>query len=179
MVEFNVGIICGSIPCIRPLFQRLFHASRTLVTSSGGGGSKSGALGKTGGARSGYGKMGYGDGYGPHTSYSTKHGRARMSHLSSSGEEGNGGFPLRDIKYGGSGATHTVGGMGGTVTSRIRGGREGDDNSSEENILPMQGSIVQTTEVEVRYDGASTVGDGRSGSVSGISSNGKGWGEAR
>jgi hypothetical protein len=179
MVEFNVGIICGSIPCIRPLFQRLFHASRTLVTSSGGAGSTSGGLGKTGGARSGYGKMGYGEGYGHQSSYSNKHGRARLSHLSSSGEDGNAGFALRDMKYVGGGTTGTGGGKG-TVTSRIRGGREGDDNSSEENILPMQGSIVQTTEVEVRYDGASTVGDGRSGSVSGISSNGRqGWGEAR
>lgn len=185
MVELNVGIICGSLPCTRPLWQRVWYGGRSLVTSSGAGRSGTQGYGKNG---SGYGRMGgTGNGdlrrsaYGEGTVKGQGQGHGRAS-VVGGGRDGE-TYMMR------SGLKH-AGGKGGVTTSRIRGG---DDADSEENILPMHGGIMQTTEVEVKYDG-SVVTDGeddaggermrdREGSGSGLSADKRavprGWGEAR
>lgn len=156
MVELNVGIICGSIPCIRPLVQRWYHGGKSMVTSSGGKGTGAGRSGYGGIYGAGYGKMGNGAGGNSHAygDGSTMGGpKNKQASIVTSGhhgdDDGNESYMMR------SGLKHAGKGGGGMVTSKIRGG----DDDSEENILPMHGGIVQTTEVEIRYAGSMTGGD--------------------
>lgn len=130
-----------------------------MVTSSGGKGTGAGRSGYGGAYGAGYGKMGnaaggnshaYGDGSrlgGP---------KNKQASIVTSGlhgdDSGTESYMMR------SGLKHAGKGGGAMVTSRIRGG----DDDSEENILPMHGGIVQTTEVEIHYAG-SVAGGGDQG----------------
>ncbi|OJJ47301.1 hypothetical protein ASPZODRAFT_65422 [Penicilliopsis zonata CBS 506.65] len=135
VAESNIGIIAGSLPTLKPLFKRFLdtYASRSKSQGYTSGGRDTFRMQKLAGSRSRYGPGSRG---------------SRQMRISNGGDDFD---ALRDGKSptvaNGKGKGN---GMGfGTVIVSTRGG----SNSSEERILPLQGSegigIMMTREVEV------------------------------